>query len=140
WRSGNRQAPANMREIAESLSKRPGKLFEADFEAVRQKLEPLYGTLCHHVHGQGLDQYDLQDGRDNVPRFLEKSFDLWWQNLNEVFGAICYLYRLFYVKELRAYLVGSKSEMRHALSLKHALTKHIPDFALLISEAITAAG
>lgn len=137
WRSGSRQAPANMRKIAESLSKRSGKLFKADFDTISQKLDPLYANLCHHVHGQGLDVYDLQNGRDNVPRFIEKSFDLWWQNLNHVFGAICYLYHLFYTKEIGIYLVGSESEMRHALSLKDVLGKHIPDFAGLITDAVS---
>lgn len=126
-----------MSQIAKSLSGRSDKLFKADFADIKQRLEPVYTTLCHHVHGQGLDLYDLQNGRDNVPRFLEQSFDIWFEMLNQVFGTICFLYRLFYAKELGAYLSRSKSELQHALTLKRVLNDNAPDFSLLITEAVS---
>ncbi len=139
WRSGQRQAPADMRKISESLAKRHGKLLNVNVEDIRSRLEPLYSNLCHHVHGQGLDVYDLQNGRDNVPRFLKHSFDLWCESAVSVFSAICYLYRIFFSKQIGEYLLGSKSEKRRAISLSCSLESHVPDFHLLISEACAKA-
>jgi hypothetical protein len=140
WRSGQRHAPADMRKISDSLAKRPGKLLKADFEDIRSRLEPLYSSLCHHVHGQGLDLYSLQKGRDNVPRFLEQSFDLWCQSLVSAFNTICYLYRVFFSKEIGDYLRESKSENRWAVSLGGSLESNAPDFQSLIREACAKKG
>jgi hypothetical protein len=140
WRAGERQAPTNMQAIAQSLAADSKAQTGADAIAIRQILEPLYAELCHHVHGQGLDVYDLQNGRDNVPRFLEQSFDLWWKCAFRVLDATCYLYRLFYTKELGAYLSISKSEKRRALSLAKVLQPNAPEFALLIATAIKTSG
>jgi hypothetical protein len=140
WRSGQRQAPADMRKIAESLAKRHGKLLKADVDDIRNRLEPLYANLCHHVHGQGLDLYDLQSGRDNVPRFLERSFDLWCESVVSAFDAICYLYRIFFSKEIGEHLFESKSEKRRAVSLASSLESYAPDFHFLISEACAKDG
>ena len=140
WRAGGRHAPADMRKIADSLAARPEKLFQADSNAISKRLEPIYSTLCHHVHGQGLDLYDLQDGRDNVPRFLEHGFDLWHQNLIEVFDTICYLYRLFYVKEIATYLTTSTPEIRRVLALSRSLQRYVPEFALVTSAATSKVG
>lgn len=135
WRAGGRQAPTNMRQIANSLATRDDKLFEANCEAIQKRIEPIYSILCHHVHGQGLDEYDLQDGRDNVPRFLERSFDLWWESLVNVSSALCYLYRLFYAEAIGAYLSKSGPEMGAALSLIRKLKEHVPEFSLLVTAA-----
>ena len=140
WRSGQRQAPADLRKIAESLAKRPGKLLKADFEDIHNRLEPLYRSLCHHVHGQGLDFYVLQNGRDNVPRFLERSFDLWLESVVSAFDTICYLYRIFFSKEIGGYLLQSKSEKRLAFSLARSLESYAPDYHFLISEGCAKQG
>jgi len=135
WRSGERLAPTDMKKIAQSLSTHlPGDA-KANAKAIQQKLEPLYVILCHHVHGQGLDVYDLQSGRDNVPRFLERSYDLWYECAFKVLDATSYLYRLFYAKELSTYLNGSKSEHLEAISHGKVLEPHAPEFTRFVFEA-----
>ncbi len=79
--------------------------------------------------------FDLQNGRDNVPRFLEASWDLWFENLLMTFDAICFLYRVFYVPELAAYLRVSSSEKRRAIALGTQLAAKVPECNLLISRA-----
>ncbi|TAN02838.1 MAG: hypothetical protein EPN36_15120 [Rhodanobacteraceae bacterium] len=122
-----------MRKIAESLAVRSGKSFDADAGSIFRRLDPVYAALCNHTHGRGLDVYDLQNGRDNVPRFLERSFDTWWQGLVQVFAVACYLYRLFYVKPLCQYFAEYGSEKRRAVALGKALHAIVPEFALLVS-------
>lgn len=133
WRAGTRQAPADMRKIAASLAGRSGKCFDADADSIFQHLDPVYAALCNHTHGRGLDVYDLQNGRDNVPRFLEQSFDTWWRGLVDVFATVCYLHRLFYVEPLCQYFAKYGSERRRAVVLGKALHAIVPEFALLVS-------
>jgi len=140
WRGGTRQAPANMREVAESLASYAIKSLAVSSGAIQQQLEPVYSLLSHHVHGQGLDVYDLQNGRDNVPRFLARSFDLWWSGVIQVFAATCYLYKLFYPREIGEYLCGSKQELRRARDLARNLKGDVPEFTALVQAATAACG
>jgi len=135
WRAGSRQAPASMPMVATSLASHADKSLDVSADDIRQRLEPVYSRLSHHVHGQGLDVYDLQNGRDNVPRFLARSFDLWWTGVTEVFATICYLYRLFYTKELGTYFVSSKPELRRARVVGRSLERAVPEFLVLIHAA-----
>lgn len=139
WRAGNRQAPASMPVVATSLSSHAEKSSGIGAEDIRQRLEPVYSRLSHHVHGQGLDIYDLQKGRDNVPRFLVQSYDLWWIGVTEVFATICYLYKLFYTNEMSSYFLSSKPELRRARSVAHSLKVAVPEFSELV-HAVTACG
>lgn len=140
WRAGSRQAPANMYKIAQSLAGHAPKSIQASRDAIQQHLEPVYSALSHHVHGQGLDVYDLQNGRDNVPRFLARSFDLWCSAAVQVFATICYLYTIFYAREAGAYFKVAKEELRRAQFLGRSLKSDIPEFAALIQAAAVSCG
>lgn len=139
WRAGNRQAPASMSAISLSLAGRADPARSISPDQIRQRLEPVYSQLSHHVHGQGLDVYDLQNGRDNVPRFLARSFDLWWSAVTRVFATICYLYGLFYTAELATYFRNSKPELQRARSAARSLKSAVPEFSALV-QAVVACG
>jgi hypothetical protein len=139
WRRGQRNAPAKMRELAESLASRADKVIPADKSTILGKLDPVYSFLSLHSHAQGLDIYDLQEGRDNVPRYLPKSFDMWYDKMLEAFGAVCFLYRIFFPREIASYLRQSKPEMERANELAGMLSGVITDFGNLIAEAVTLA-
>ena len=71
-----------------------------------------------------------------MPRYLERSFDLWYGKLMEVFDALCFLYRTFLVRELESYLSKSEEETLRARELAESrLSQMMPDFAQLIQEA-----
>jgi hypothetical protein len=135
WRQGERQSPARMRDIACSLAARHANTLAIPEEVFFSKLDPLYGFLSRHAHGQGLDLFDLQDGRDNVPRFLMRSWDLWFSKALETFDVICFLHRAFFVDQLAAYLGAQDGERRRARRLVKQLASHAPDFAALVSTA-----
>ncbi|MGH9439404.1 MAG: hypothetical protein ACRD22_16315 [Terriglobia bacterium] len=139
WRAGNRQAPANISAISLSLAKRADTARSISPDQIRQRVEPVYAQLSHQVHGQGLDVYDLQNGRDNVPRFLARSFDLWWSAATRVFATICYLYGLFYTAELATYFRNSKPEIQRARSVARSLKSAVPEFSALV-QAVVACG
>lgn len=131
WRAGQRNAPANMAVLAESLAARTDKVLPVDKATILLKLSGLYEFLSRQTHAQGLDICDLQEGRDNVPRYLPKSFDIWYSKLLEAFGAICFLYRVFYPRELAAYLKGSKKELESMTALTGLLKDSVPEFGEL---------
>ena len=74
-----------MRKIAASLATRSDKLIQVDETTLNQKLGPIYTVLTKQAHGEGLDIYDLQEDRDNVTRYLAKSFNLWYSKVLESF-------------------------------------------------------
>jgi hypothetical protein len=51
----------------------------------KAQLDPLYGFFSHQAHAQGLDIYNLQGGRDNAPRYLPKSYDIWFSKMLSAF-------------------------------------------------------
>lgn len=134
WRQGMRNAPANMQVLARALATRQDMVIpatEADFGG---KLVPIYGSLSEQVHAQGLDVHDLQDGRDNVPRFLPRSFDIWYQKALESFNSVSFLYRVFYPKEIATYLSKSKAEYERSQELAKVLSPLMPDFGNLLAD------
>ena len=139
WRQGKRNAPANIQVLAQSLASRADKLIEVDESTIFQKLQPIYSFLSQHTHGQGLDIYDLQEGRDNVPRYLPKSFDIWYQKLLETFGAVCFLYRIFFAQRIASYLAKSKPEMDHADEVASSLSGAMLDFEALMADVFAFA-
>jgi hypothetical protein len=78
----------------------------------------------------------LQQGRDNVPLYLPKSFDIWYRKVLEAFNALCFLYRIFFTKEIASYFRGSKTEMHRALKLAESLSGVIPDFGGLMTDVL----
>jgi hypothetical protein len=134
WRRGQRNAPAKMQELAEALASRSDKAIQVDKATIFQKLDPIYSFLSLQTHAQGLDVYELQGGRDNVPRYLPKSFDLWYEKVLGTFDALCFLYRVFFPKELASYFKKSKAEMKLAQELAKSLSGMLPDFRDLMSD------
>lgn len=133
WRIGYRNAPAKIIDIANSLANRPDKLFNADKEMIKNKLS-IYSFLSEHAHGRGLDIYNLQEGRDNVPRFLPKSFDIWYVKVLEAFDSLCFFYRLFFLKEIALYFKKPDNEMQRARNLKNVFKELMPEFIALLDE------
>lgn len=140
WRRGRRNAPAKMQELAESLASRPDKLIQADKSNIFQKLDSIYSFLSRQTHAQGLDIYNLQQGRDNVPRYLPKSFDLWYQKVLETFDVLCFLYRVFFPKEIASYFKKSKMETERAHKLTKSLSGLMPEFGKLMATVFAFTG
>lgn len=136
WRLGQRNAPANMPDLAQSLASRTDRATQVDKSVILDKLDPVYKFLSHQTHAQGLDIYELQQGRDNVPRYLPKSFDLWYASVLEAFDAVSFLYRLFFPKEIAAYLKRSGAELNRMVELNNGLKDQMPEFAKLVSDVL----
>ena len=135
WRQGGRNAPARMQSVAQSLAARPDKLLPLDEGAFLGKLDPVYSFLSQQTHAQGLDVHNFQERRDNVPRYLPKSYDLWYQKVLEAFDTVCFLYRAFYARRIRSYFAKAGAEMERGAQLASSLAEAMPEFAALISEA-----
>jgi len=134
WRHGQRMAPANMRVLAKALASRQDKTLQIDEIAMLTKLNDIYSFLSRHTHAQGLDIYDLQQGRDNVPRYLSRSFDIWYGKVLEAFDGLCFLYRIFFVREIAGYLNRSRAEMHRARQLADSLSEAIPELRSLMAD------
>jgi len=134
WRRGQRNAPARMEELAESLASRADKIIGVDKSTILQKIDPVYSFLSLQTHARGLNVYNLQDGRDNVPRYLPRSFDLWYGKVLEAFDALCFLYRVFFPKAIASYLGKSQAERGNAHELARSLSGAMPDFGNLMTD------
>jgi hypothetical protein len=139
WRRGLRNAPAKMEIIAPSLATRAGRNLNIDSSMLLNELKPIYSLLCDQAHGSGLDMYDLQEDRDNVPRYLPKSFELWYRAVLKTFDVACFIYRIFFVEQVRRYLSAAPREGRRALKLANELRAATPHLAVLIHEALNLA-
>ncbi len=135
WRKGQRNSPAKMKELSKSLASRQDKLMPVDQDTIFQKINPIYTFLSRQTHAQGLDIYNLQEGRDNVPRYLPKSYDVWYSSMLSSFDAICFLYRIFFSQHLANYLQGDPAEQQYARELSNNLSKSLPEFGNLLSDA-----
>jgi len=135
WRRGQRNAPARMGEIAKSLEARLGNTFQSiEQSPIYQKLHPIYAFLSQQTHAQGLDIYNLQNGRDNVPRFLPRSFDLWYEKVFEAFNAVIFLYRIFFKSAIRGYLCANPAEKERSRELAERMRSLLPEFYRLIQD------
>lgn len=133
WRMGNRNAPISMHSIASALvNRRTSNGVPLTEQAILQKLDPVYSVLSQHAHGRGLDVFDLQDGRDNVPRYLPKSFNLWYETVFSTVDAVYFFYATFYRDDVGSYLATSKSEFKRADSLCDEIGSKLPSYILLI--------
>jgi len=135
WRRGQRNAPAKTKELSEALALRKDKLIPVDQPTIYGKIEPPYTFLSQQAHAQGLNVHDLQEGRDNVPRYLPKSYDVWFSKMLLAFDAVCFLYRIFFSDRVAAYLKKSPTEQNRARELADSLSERIPEFGALILDA-----
>lgn len=99
WKSGQRQSPT-WKNLLEALFSR--REFSAADEAVklRKRLEILYNDLSAFVHNRGMSKYKLQNGRDNVPRYVEGAFNLYYRMVQKVFDMLVLILFISYSKEL----------------------------------------
>ena len=81
WKKGIEKSPTGRSLIR--------KVFKDDDEKIamkkelKEECEEIYNKLSTFTHSRGIDKYKLQEGRDNVPRYLEKSFNLWFKLFKE---------------------------------------------------------
>jgi hypothetical protein len=122
--------------VARSLASRQDMVVKVNEDTILKKLNPLYSFLSQQTHAQGLDVHDLQKGRDNVPRYLPRSFDIWYEKVLEVFDAFCFLYRIFYVNEITAYIRKSNAETQRTFELRELLSGSIPEFGKLMDDVL----
>jgi hypothetical protein len=134
WRKGHRNASAKMKELSEALALRRDRLIPVDLATIYGKINPPYAFLSQQTHAQGLDIYGLQQGRDNVPRYLPKSYDIWFSKMLSAFDAVCFLYRIFFSERMAAYFEQSITEQNHARELARSLSGKMPEFHSLISD------
>ena len=137
WRKGARNAPAHVGDLTRALASRTDKLVAVDQPYISARLEPVYSFLSKQTHAQGLDMYNLQKGRDNVPRFLERSFDIWYQKTLEAFDALCFLYEIFFIKPLVSYFNGSPQERKRLQDSSNSLSGLMPSYGLLVGVVLS---
>lgn len=87
WKRGRRQSP-RWSQLLISLFGRQSLKRANNVIALEQRLRDTYNEISSFVHGRGMELYELQQGRDNVPRFLEHSFDLWLRFLKQTYGLL----------------------------------------------------
>jgi hypothetical protein len=109
WKRGQRRSPG-WRQLLGALFKRP-RLQNADVNiALQDKLRVFYDELSCFVHGRGIELYELQRGRDNVPRFLEHSFDMWLRFLKQTYGLLLLTLFAEYGQPLDSYFRRNPTE------------------------------
>lgn len=135
WRRGERKVPSKMEHVAKSLAFRQDIVVKIDEDTILKKLKPIYSFLSQHTHAQGLDIHQLQQGRDNVPRFLPRSYDIWYKKVLEAFDAISFLYRIFFPNQIASYFKGSEAELNRIRKLTKSLAKVLPNFSDLMNGA-----
>jgi len=99
WKSNQRRSPA-WKNLLDSLFTRPE--FKSVDKAIdlRCKLKTLYTELSAFVHNRGMAQYKLQDGRNNVPRYVEHAFDTYHRMLQETLNMLILVLFVAYTNEL----------------------------------------
>lgn len=124
WKAGVRQSP-KWPQLLDSVFRRATFAIVDTKRDLRQTLNNLYSELSSFVHSRGIEIYALQNGRDNVPRYIEHSFDLWFSLAKRTLSAISLVLIIEYGDELRTYLQASPEELRR---LKESLpTEAIDD-------------
>lgn len=127
WKAGVRQSP-KWPHLLDSLFRRAGFSAADTRTNLRQELTNLYSELSSFVHSRGIEIYDLQNGRDNVPRYIEHSFDLWFSLAKRTLRAISLVLIIEYESALRAYLQASPGE---SYSLKESFPAEAIDDPLV---------
>lgn len=115
WKAGKRKSP-KWRDLMDSLFSRPHIRMADGLIGLRNKIEKQYGRLSLFVHSRGIDVYNMQKGRDNVPRFLKQPFDIWLKNLNQTFEVTSSVLFAAYPNELRKMSTGDFKRLLSLLS------------------------
>jgi hypothetical protein len=78
---------------------------------LKDEVSRLYTELNKFVHTSAIDTLNLWKGRDNVPRFLPKTFRLWCDYLTTTYTLTSVSLLLVYFDRIRGYLREDKSGM-----------------------------
>ena len=65
---------------------------------IEERCRRMYDKLSTFTHSRGIDKYRLQEGRDNVPRYLERSFNLWFKLFKETSKINEDLLKVFFIE------------------------------------------
>lgn len=82
-----------------------------DHQELKKEASSLYLELNQFVHTGGIDKLDLWRGRDNVPRFLPHSFQLWLSYLKRIHIVTALSFLILYYDAIGHYLQRDKSGM-----------------------------
>ncbi len=85
WKRGDKQSPS-WSKLLNLLSAELSFKKANEVISLEQKLKDFYWKISSFAHGRGMELYDLQRGRDNVPRFLDHSFDIWILFLKQAYA------------------------------------------------------
>jgi hypothetical protein len=99
WKTGRRQSPA-WRQLLDALFSRTEFNVADKTIDLRNRLEILYNELSAFVHNRGMSRYRLQNGRDNVPRYVESAFSIYYQMVQKVFDMQVLMLFISYPNEL----------------------------------------
>jgi hypothetical protein len=79
------------------------------YSDLKNEASELYTELSKFVHTSAIDVFDLWRGRDNVPRFLPRSFSFWSRHLERTHSVTAMSLLLRYRDETRSYLKRDRS-------------------------------
>ncbi len=114
WKKGERRSPS-WKGLLESLFSRD-EFVTADKIDLTNKMQNLHDELCAFVHNTAMDVYDLQKGRDNVPRYISSSSDLWFNLLKKTFNLITLVQFVAYSKQFKEMRMKEYKEIEPLLS------------------------
>jgi len=115
WKAGTAEGPFGRTLIGRLFSRVEFRRFEEKLN-LRSSLETLYSELSVFTHGGALERHNLQSETDNVPRFNQKSVELWYLFAQRVFADLVLCFAIAYGKQAFSSLEPSEKAM-----LKHLL-------------------
>jgi len=97
WKRGIEKSPGGNNLISKVFEN--GKKEIALKKKIKERRIRMYDKLSAFTHSRGIDKYKLQEGRDNVPRYLEKSFNLWFKLFKETSKINKDLLKAFFIEK-----------------------------------------
>lgn len=82
-----------------------------NYPDLKVEVSKVYTELNRFVHTSAIDNLALWEGRDNVPRFLPRTFRLWCDYLKRTYELTSVSLLLVYFDRIRGYLRRDKSGM-----------------------------
>ena len=97
WKKGIKKSPVGKPLIRKVFKEGDKKIVMK--EKLEKECEEIYDKLSIFTHSRGIDKYKLQEGRDNVPRYLEKSFNLWFELFKATWKVNKDLLKMFFIEK-----------------------------------------
>lgn len=135
WKKGIKKSPRNFENdlLVSIFGREPLKTIEKQFK-FRSSLTVLHRQLSAHVHNSGDVGTKLQKGRDNVPRFIRRSFERWYTLLRRTFTAIVVVFALSYQGLLRGYYMKKRGNLIRLMGKSKEVIQLLDE--LLVSQSI----